>query len=214
MIIEKWTGPPVETHAYLLIDEPTQAAWVVDAPLETAAPVLEQVRQRGLRLERLLLTHGHFDHILDVEQYVRAGVPVAISPRERPLLAAPQTAMFGVSLEMPVFEPDEELGEGDALRLGEHEWTVWDVPGHSPGHVLLYCPARELIVGGDLLFHGGYGRVDLPGADPARMASSLLRLLELPDRTLVLPGHGPETTLGAEREWLERVLGDPQGIRL
>ncbi|MCC2669922.1 MAG: beta-lactamase domain protein [Armatimonadetes bacterium] len=214
MIIEKWTGPPVDTHTYLLVDEPTRAAWVVDAPLETAAGVLQHVRERELRLERVILTHGHFDHILDVERYREAGIPIAICPREAPMLQAPQTALFGLPYAMPVFDPDEELAEGGTLRLADQEFAIWEVPGHSPGHVILYDRSQDLVVGGDLLFQGGYGRVDLPGADPAKMAASLRRLLTLPDRTLVLPGHGPETTIGAEREWLARMLSDPRGVRL
>jgi glyoxylase-like metal-dependent hydrolase (beta-lactamase superfamily II) len=214
MIIEQWTGPPVETHTYLLVDEPTRTAWVIDAPLDTAAPVLEHLRKQGLQAERLILTHGHFDHILDVSRYVQAGIPVSISPREQPLLRAPQTQMFGLPFPMPEFEPDEELAEGDTLQLGEDNWVVWDVPGHSPGHVLLYNAGCDLVVGGDLLFRSGYGRVDLPGSDPKQMANSLRRLLKLPDQTRVLPGHGPETTIGTERGWLQELLADQNSARL
>lgn len=214
MIIEQWTGPPVETHTYLVVDEPARSAWIIDAPLDTAATVLEHVRKHNLKLEQVILTHGHFDHILDVSRYVEAGIPVSISPRERELLQAPQTRMFGLPYEMPSFEPDAALGEGDTLRLGAETWTVWDVPGHSPGHVLLYNAACDLILGGDLLFRSGYGRVDLPGADPRQMAASLRRLLPLPDHTRVLPGHGPETTIGAERGWMLELLADPNDVRL
>lgn len=214
MIIEQWTGPPVETHTYLLVDEPTRAAWIVDAPLDTAATVLEHLRKHGLKAERLILTHGHFDHILDVNHYVQAGIPVSISPREREMLQAPQTQMFGLPYPMPEFEPDESLGEGDSLQLGSDRWVVWDVPGHSPGHVLLYNAESDLILGGDLLFRSGYGRVDLPGADPRQMAQSLRRLLDLPDQTRVLPGHGPETTIGTERGWLQELVADPDAARL
>jgi len=214
MIIEQWTGPPVETHTYLLVDEPTRTAWVIDAPLDTAAPVLEHLQRHGLQAERLILTHGHFDHILDVTRYVQAGIPVSISPREQALLRAPQTQMFGLPYPMPEFEPDEELAEGDTLQLGEDNWVVWDVPGHSPGHVLLYNAGCDLVVGGDLLFRSGYGRVDLPGSDPKQMANSLRRLLNLPDQTRVLPGHGPETTIGTERGWLQELLADPNSARL
>jgi len=213
MIIRKWTGPPVETHTYLLADETTRKAWIIDAPLNTAGSVLSHVRSEGLTLERVILTHGHFDHILDVARYRTAGIPVAISPREQPLLEAPQTEMFGLPYPMSVFRPDEALGEGDRLELGGETWEVWDTPGHSPGHVLLYNAARNLVAGGDMLFQGGYGRVDLPGSDPVVMAESLLRILELPDETRFLPGHGPETTVGAERGWLERLVMQPGGLR-
>jgi hydroxyacylglutathione hydrolase len=206
MKVERWTGPPVETHSYLVVDEPTREAWAIDAPLETAAAMLERVRERGWRLTRLILTHGHFDHILDAERYQEAGIPVAVHPLERALLDAPQTDLFGLPYPMPRVRIDEPLAEGQRLRLGPDEWEVWHVPGHAPGHVLLYCAARKTIFGGDLLFQNGYGRVDLPGADPATMAASLRRLLDLPPRTRVYPGHGPDTTLEAERPWLEPML--------
>ena len=82
MRIQRWTGPPVATHTYLVIDEPSGEAWVVDAPLDTAGPVLEEVRGRGLRLTRCILTHAHFDHLLDAGRYHAAEVPVAAHPLE------------------------------------------------------------------------------------------------------------------------------------
>jgi len=214
MRIERWTGPPVETHTYLVIDEATREAWAIDAPLETAGALLARVREQGLRLTRLVLTHAHFDHLLDAERYQQAGIPIALHPADGPLLHAPQTQLFGLPYPMPRVRIDEELAEGTSLRLGEDAWEVWHVPGHAPGHVVLYCAARQTLLGGDMLFQGGYGRVDLPGCDPAQMASSLLRLLDLPPETRVYPGHGPETTLGRERAWLEPLLTDPAGIRL
>lgn len=214
MRIERWTGPPVDTHGYLLSDPGTGEAWAIDAPLDTAAAVLGAAARAGLRLTRLVLTHGHFDHLMDVEQYSRRGVPVSVSPLEAELLAAPQPALFGLPYAMPAVPTDEALHEGARLRLGDTEWEVWHVPGHSPGHVLLYCAPLATLFGGDLLFRGAYGRVDLPGSDPAAMAASLLRLLDLPDETRVLPGHGPEVTIGSERGWLEGLLGDPSGVYL
>ncbi|HEU4754021.1 MAG TPA: MBL fold metallo-hydrolase [Armatimonadota bacterium] len=206
MRIEKWTGPPVDTHTYLVIDEPTREAWAIDAPLETAQPLLEWAWGQDLNVSRLILTHGHFDHMLDAGVYRQAGIPVAVHPLEQELLSAPQTALFGLPYAMPEVQIDEPLAEGGTLRLGGTEWSVWHVPGHSPGHVMLYSPAEKSILGGDLLFRDGYGRVDLPGSSPARMRESLRRLLTLPPETRVYPGHGPDTTLARERSWLERLL--------
>jgi len=206
MVIERWTGPPADTHTYLVADEQSGEAWAIDAPLDTAARLLERVRSRGLRLTRLILTHGHFDHILDAERYREAGIPIAVCPLERPMLEAPQTVLFGLSHEMPRIEIDEELGEGSRLPLGPDEWEVWHVPGHSPGHVLLYNPAGGTVLGGDILFREGYGRVDLPGADPALMAATLRRVAGLPAETRVYPGHGPDTTVGEELPWLKPLL--------
>lgn len=205
MRIETWTGPPVDTHAYLLIDEESREAWAIDAPLDTAELLLERVREQSLTLSRLVLTHGHFDHILDAGRYQAAGFPVAAHPFERELLDAPQTALFGLPHPMPEVRIDEPLAEGARLRLGPDEWEVWHVPGHSPGHVLLYSSARKTVFGGDMLFQGGYGRVDLPGCSADDMAASLLRLMTLPLETRVYPGHGPDTTIAAERSWLADI---------
>jgi hydroxyacylglutathione hydrolase len=207
MLIERYTGPPVDTHAYLIVDESTHEAWVIDAPLDTAGRILEYCRENNLNLTRLILTHGHFDHILDAPVYQAAGIPVAAHPEERAILKAPQTEMFGLPYAMPSFELDELLEEGGCLSLGGDRWEVWHVPGHSPGHILLYSPAGGVVFGGDLLFQGGYGRTDVPGADPAGMAASLKRLLQLPPGTRVYPGHGPDTTVGTERAWLAGLLG-------
>lgn len=206
MVIERWTGPPVDTHTYLVADEATGEAWAIDAPLQTAAQVLAHCRERGYTLTRALLTHAHFDHILDAGVYAEAGVPLALHPADTPMLAAPQTAMFGLDLPMPAVSIAEELQEGQKLRLGESEWEVWHVPGHAPGHVILYSAAQNTVLGGDLLFQGGYGRVDLPGCDPRAMLQSLERLMTLPRETRVYPGHGPDTTLGKERAWLKELL--------
>lgn len=206
MVIKRWTGPPVDTHSYLLADELTKEAWAIDAPLDTAERILERVKSRGLNLTRVILTHGHFDHILDVERYQEAGIPVAVNSIERATLEVPQTALFGLPYEMPAVEIAEDLQEGARLRLGDDEWEVWHVPGHSPGHIVLYCAAQDTLMGGDLLFQQGYGRVDLPGSDPARMTASLGRLLSLPPSTRVYPGHGAETTVGAELPWLKPLL--------
>ncbi|MBM3458290.1 MAG: MBL fold metallo-hydrolase, partial [Armatimonadetes bacterium] len=147
-------------------------------------------------------------------RFTARGVPLALHPLDEPLLAEPQTEMFGVPLPMPRVQVDERLSEGETLLLGSHRWQVWHVPGHAPGHVLLHSPDTRTVLGGDLLFRGAYGRTDLPGSDPAAMAASLVRLLELPDDTRVFPGHGPAVTLGQERGWLEALLAAPTGIQL
>ena len=214
MRIEKWTGPPADTHTYLLADEVSGEAWAIDAPQRTAEQVFKFVRNGGLQLTRVVLTHAHFDHILDAGRYQAAGIPIALHPADELLLSAPQTTMFGLSDPMPSIRIDEPLSEGQTLRLGETEWQVWHVPGHAPGHTILYCAALDTVMGGDLLFRGGYGRVDFPLCDPQDMAESLLRILELPDQTRVYPGHGPETTIGAERPWLDELLSNPTGVSL
>lgn len=208
MVIEQWTGPPVETHTYLVADPESREAWVIDAPLDTAPDVLRWVLEHEYRLTRVILTHGHFDHILGVDDYQQAGIPVSVNPLETPLLHTPQTALFGLPYEMPRVQIDEALSEGMELQLGGTTWEVWHTPGHSPGHIILYSAARATVLGGDLLFQNGYGRIDLPGANRAAMAQSLGRIAALPPETRVFPGHGPDTTIGRERRWLEGLLAE------
>jgi glyoxylase-like metal-dependent hydrolase (beta-lactamase superfamily II) len=212
--IKRWTGPPAETHSYLAADLESGEAWVVDAPLQTADLVLECCRKHDLRISLVVLTHAHFDHLLDMERYVEAGIPVAGHSGGIPLLGLPQTALFGVPNPMPTFSIGRLLREGQQLRLGPFAWEVWHVPGHAPGHILLYCKESGVAFGGDLIFRQGYGRVDLPHADPVEMAQSLARLLDLPDETRILAGHGEEVVLGEEREWLEPLLVSPEGFGL
>lgn len=207
LTIHRFTGPPVETHAYLLIEADSGEAWVIDAPLETATACFNTSRAAGATISRLLLTHAHFDHILGLDDYADSGLPISLHPDENEWLDYPQTALFGLPMEMPSTRPTEQLNEGQTLRLGDLAFLVRHTPGHSPGSVCLYCESAGLLIGGDLLFQNGVGRTDLPGSDHGKLLDSLKRALRLPDDTRVLPGHGPETTIGAERTWLEALLG-------
>jgi glyoxylase-like metal-dependent hydrolase (beta-lactamase superfamily II) len=101
--------------------------------------------------------------------------------------------------------PAVELAEGGEIRFGEIRLRVLHTPGHTEGSVCLWSTAEGLLFSGDTLFAGGWGRTDLPGGDPAALVESLVRLLDLEDGVGVLPGHGRETTIGAERPWLELV---------
>lgn len=209
MQIQHRTGPPADTHGYLLFDQDSGEAWIVDAPLDTFDAHSREAEQHGCRISLVILTHGHFDHLLDYPAVRRSGVPVAMHPGDHLLLSAPQTLLFGVQHPMPDVKVDRLLQDGEELHLGEVCWKVLHTPGHSPGHVCLYSAANRVLLGGDLLFAGGYGRIDLPGSDGADMRRSLSALLELPSGTRVLPGHGPETTIAREEGWLRPLLDDP-----
>jgi glyoxylase-like metal-dependent hydrolase (beta-lactamase superfamily II) len=213
MIIRTYTGAPIDTHGYLVADEASGEAWAIDAPLDTAAPLLNDARELGLRVTRLVLTHGHFDHLMDTPRYQEAGIPVAAHPLEQVVFDAPQAAVYNLPYAIPSVSIDQPLEEGARLRLGSSEWEVWHVPGHSPGHLLLYSPAEQTIFGGDLVFRGSCGRVDLPGCDPKAMVRNLSRLLDLPPETRIFAGHGPMTTLSAEQSWIRRLVACPEMLR-
>lgn len=155
------------------------------------SPELELALE-GIKLCYLLLTHGHFDHADAVEQ-LRAGTGAA-------LLYHPEERATFWSLGRTPPPLDGELSEGDRLQLGSEELAVWHLPGHSPGSVAFLWERGKTALVGDLLFAGSVGRTDLPGGSWELLQRSLKRLLTLGDDWKILPGHGPETTLGRERQ--------------
>ena len=163
----------------------------------------EASAKHGLTLCAILLTHGHIDHVgAAVEISEARGVAIE-GPHEadRPLLEAlpRQASMFGVET-VRVPEPARWLSEGDSVTFGEITWEVRHAPGHAPGHVIFVDHTHRFVVMGDVLFNGSIGRTDLPGGDmPTLMASIRDKVLTLPDETSFVCGHGPGSTVGAER---------------
>lgn len=206
MEIYAHTGGPVDTNGYLVVDEESRQAIVVDAPEGSAPAFVDRVERDGLQLLRVVLTHGHWDHIMDALYFRRAfQCPIAIHQGDAPMLQIPQTELFALPFSIPPFEADEYLEDDDTLAVGELRLAMIPTPGHSPGGVCLHEPGRQVLFAGDTLFAGSYGRLDLPGSDAAAMAASLARLAALPPETTVYSGHGPSTTIAAEAGWLTRV---------
>ena len=205
MQIEVFPTGPLPTNAYLVADEETNEAWIIDAPPDSAAVVLAEVKARGYTVTLLINTHGHWDHIAD-NAAMQAGTnaPLLIHEADEPMIRDPQ--MMGNDLpDITPTKADRYLNDGDMLHLGRYIFTVWHTPGHSPGGVVLYEPTTNTLIGGDTLFPNGHGRIDIPGADRAAMHRSLARLATLPPETTVYTGHGDPTTIGAELPWLSRM---------
>jgi glyoxylase-like metal-dependent hydrolase (beta-lactamase superfamily II) len=179
--------------------------WIIDPGLPPQAQMIaDHVRQKRLTPEKILLTHGHADHIAGVDE-VRAElgkIPVYIADEESLALSEPKanlSVFFGEGLSLNVDDP-HDLTPGARLALDGTTWEVRDVAGHSPGGRALYCEAQGIVIVGDALFAGSVGRVDFPGSSGASLLRNIQEnLLTLPDETRVLSGHGPETTIGRER---------------
>lgn len=194
---------PWETNAYLVWDGRSPDALVVDPGMGAAQRLVQRVADNGLRLHVVANSHGHVDHIFDNAAIVRAsGAELAIHPDDAYRLDGRNSYGFAIEASLAT----RDLREGDQLRIGDLTFDVLHTPGHTEGSVCLYEEGAGLLLAGDVLFAGSYGRTDLPGGDDQLMVASLARLVrDIPDAVRVLPGHGPETTIGRERPWLERI---------
>lgn len=193
----------IETNGYLVIDSETSTALIIDAPSDFTDEVISDVKQRNLTVTEIVITHGHWDHIGDTARLQRElGVPVLAHANVVDRLANPGSVVMTLPIEIEPSTPDKLIGEGDTVQLGSHQFEVWFLPGHDPGHIVLVSTPDKLVLGGDVLFPGGHGRIDIPGANEADMIASLKRLGELADDVVVYPGHGKPTNIGSERGWL------------
>jgi hydroxyacylglutathione hydrolase len=196
------------TNCYVVAPGPGAECLIID-PGQNAEPgVTDLIAEHRLRPVAVLATHGHIDHIWSVAPVCGArGIPAYIHPADRALLSDPargfplavgQQLLRGLTFT----EPDDviELADGMTLQLAGVELVVDHAPGHTPGSVTFRTPGEQVLFSGDLLFAGSIGRTDLPGGDYPAILDSLARVcLTLPDDFRVLPGHGPRTTIGAER---------------
>jgi hydroxyacylglutathione hydrolase len=205
--IVSFTFNAFSENTYLLIDEATRATAIVDpgaySPAEQQT-LRTYIEQEKLDVQFLLNTHAHIDHVLGNAFVLKQfpNISFLLHALDLPTLRAVGT--YAGPYGFPAYEDAEPTGEltaGQVIKLGESELQVRFAPGHAPGHVVLYDAAGGQLVGGDVLFKSSIGRTDLPGGDHATLIQSIHReLLTLPDATVVYPGHGPSTTIGAERQ--------------
>jgi len=208
-------------NCYVVAPSPGEECVIIDPGQDAQRGIEEILTRYRLKPIAVLLTHGHLDHMWSVGPVCGAkGIPAYIHPDDRALLADPgkglplafQQQLFGGTLSFT--EPDDvlELADDAVITLAGVEFAVSHVPGHTEGSVTFRSTgyaqdeavpdssqARDVLFAGDLLFAGSIGRTDLPGGDHQKMMRSLARTLTLPDETVVRPGHGPQTTIGAER---------------
>jgi len=197
-----FTLGPVQTNAYLVGAPDTGEAVVID-PAWDGQVILDEAGRRGWRIGNIWLTHAHFDHLggaAAVADGSSPPPPVALHPDDYPLWRNQGGApLFGFRID-PGPEPTIDLSHGQILRIGKERLEARHTPGHTPGHMVFYCKEAGVVFCGDLIFAGSVGRTDLPGGDYETLIESIqVQILTLPDETRLLSGHGPETTVGAER---------------
>jgi hydroxyacylglutathione hydrolase len=213
---------PASTNLYVIGDEATREAIAIDAATPCVGWVSEALRTRGWRLRLIVSTHGHWDHIGDnaalqawsaeqaehlaehaARMEPRRAAEIAVHPldRERLLHPKPLFAPFEIVPSVPAVD----LAEGGRIRFGSIDLEVLHTPGHTEGSVCLLARDAGLVLTGDTLFAGGWGRVDLPGGSADQMVASIRRLRTLQPSLRVLPGHGPATNVGREAAWMDLV---------
>lgn len=205
MILEYLTVGPFAENSYILGDEETGDGILID-PGHDPKAILARVKELKLTISAIVNTHAHIDHVGGVEEVQRRlGVPFALHRKELPLLEAlpMQAQMFGLP-PIRVPQVDDWLTAGQRLKVGGIDITVIETPGHSPGSVTLKVERAGVegldLIAGDVLFAGSIGRTDLPGGDYDTLIRSITgQLFPLGDECRVWPGHGPDTTIGAER---------------
>ncbi|GAA2337417.1 MBL fold metallo-hydrolase [Streptomyces violaceusniger] len=225
MLIAGFPAGAWGTNCYLVAPAAGEECVIIDPGHQAAQGVAEVVAKHRLKPVAVVLTHGHIDHVASVVPVCGAhDVPAWIHPSDRFMMSDPEKAL-GRSIGMPLMgeltvgEPDDvkELADGAELKLAGLELTVAHAPGHTKGSVTFQMPEQadipSVFFSGDLLFAGSIGRTDLPGGDHAEILESLARVvLPLDDSTVVLSGHGPQTSIGRERAtnpFLREVAAGP-----
>jgi len=193
---------PLQCNCSIIGDEESRDAIVID-PGDDIEQVMAIVRKHNLTVKQIAVTHAHIDHVGGAMKLkALTGAPILLNQNDNALLKMLPVQAMWIGVKPPgKVTIDEPLRDADKLKVGSHEATVIHTPGHTQGSVCLYFPVEKTLIAGDTLFAGSIGRTDLPGGDYKQIITSLHhRVLVLPDDTLVVPGHGPNTSIGDERE--------------
>ncbi|MGC2696673.1 MAG: MBL fold metallo-hydrolase [Candidatus Angelobacter sp.] len=193
---------PLQCNCSVIGDEQTREAMVID-PGDQIEGILDILRQENLTLKQIVITHAHIDHVGGAMKLKAAtGAPILMNQNDYTLLKMLDMQAAWVGMRPPGdVQVDEALAQGRVLKVGDISSSVIHTPGHTEGSICVYFPAEKKLIAGDTLFAGSIGRTDLPGGSMEKIMRSLhTQVLALPDETEVVPGHGPVTTIGEERE--------------
>lgn len=202
MIHEILPVGPLQCNCSVIGDETTHDAIVID-PGDDIEHVLGLIQKHNLKVKQIVITHAHIDHVGGAMKLRTAtGAPILLNENDQALLKMLDVQAGWIGMRDPgKVEIDRSIGEGEKVHAGPLMADVIHTPGHTEGSVCLYFPTEKKLIAGDTLFAGSIGRTDLPGGSMQKIIKSLHdKVLALPDDTLVVPGHGPLTTIGQERE--------------
>jgi hydroxyacylglutathione hydrolase len=193
---------PLQCNCSIIGDEATHEAMVID-PGDDIDEILTILRENKLQVKQIVITHAHIDHVGGAMKLrAQTGAPILLNQSDYALLKMLDMQATWVGMAAPgEVSIEASIADGEKLRTGSLTANVIHTPGHTEGSVCLYFPAEKLLIAGDTLFARSIGRTDLPGGSHAKIMRSLHdRVMTLPDETVVIPGHGPTTTIGEERE--------------
>ncbi|MBI3646846.1 MAG: MBL fold metallo-hydrolase [Acidobacteriales bacterium] len=202
MIHEILPVGPLQCNCSVVGDESSRDAMVID-PGDDIEEIAAIIRKHKLKVKQIVITHAHIDHVGGaVKLRALTGAPILLNQNDYALLKMLDVQAAWVGMASPGdVKIDANLSHGDDVKTGSLSANVLHTPGHTEGSVCLYFPADKLLIAGDTLFAGSIGRTDLPGGSFEKIMRSLhQKVLALPDETVVIPGHGPKTTIGEERE--------------
>jgi len=202
MIHEILPVGPLQCNCSIIGDETSREAMVID-PGDDIADILAVIQKHNLNVKQIVIPHAHIDHVGGATKLRAAtGAPILLNLKDSALLKMLDMQAAWIGMPSPGHvDIDHSIGELDKVQAGPLVAQVMHTPGHTEGSVCLYFPAQQKLIAGDTLFAGSIGRTDLPGGSFEKIISSLHeKVLSLPDDTVVIPGHGPLTTIGEERE--------------
>ena len=196
---------PIATNALLLSCTNTGLGAVVDPAQGSFHLLTQAAKKKNITIEKILLTHSHWDHIVDLARFVKElDIPVFVHEEDSENVYRPGSDGLPLLCPCQGIEKCKFLVDRQTIAIGHLSLEILHTPGHSPGSVSFYLAEQKTLISGDTLFKGSMGRVDLPGANPKAMWKSLRKLAKLPADVQVYPGHGEKTTIGAEH-WMAQA---------